>query len=126
MHKHLVRAIGIALIVNLSAAVTAQPSPAHPRSGDVEHAPAKPAQSSKAADQRQQYQAPQSKSRSPTIPYGTWKKSWGKKPSPPPKHWSKTNDWHRHVRACQLRYKSYRAQTDTFRTYSGKTLICKL
>ncbi len=58
--------------------------------------------------------------------FGDWKSAWGKAPPAPPKHWAKKNDWHRHVRACQQRYKSYSARTDTYRTHSGKQLRCKL
>mgnify|MGYP001043174350 CR=1 FL=1 len=58
--------------------------------------------------------------------YGTWQNTWGKAPPAPPKHWTRKGDWYRHVRACQQRYKSYSAKTDTYRTYAGKSLRCKL
>lgn len=57
-------------------------------------------------------------------PYGRWDRNWGNRPSAPPKHWRNKRDWHRHVRACQQKYRSYNARTDTYRTSAGKTRRC--
>lgn len=59
-------------------------------------------------------------------PYGRWDRSWGNRPSAPPKHWTRKGDWYRHVRACQQKYRSYNARTDTYRTGAGKTRRCPL
>ena len=58
--------------------------------------------------------------------YGNWNRSWGAQPSAPPRHWTRTNDWYRHVRACQQRFRSYNARTDTYRSNSGRTVRCTL
>ena len=58
--------------------------------------------------------------------YGRWDNRWGQRPPAPPRHWTRTNDWHRHVRACQLRYRSYSARTDTFLANSGQRQRCRL
>ncbi|MDB5421669.1 MAG: hypothetical protein JWR59_1616 [Brevundimonas sp.] len=58
--------------------------------------------------------------------YGRWDNSWGMRPSAPPRHWSRQNDWYRHVRACSQRYRSYNPRTDTFVVSRGRTAICRL
>jgi len=62
----------------------------------------------------------------PRGQYGEWNDSWGKAPPPPPRHFTNSRDWHRHVHACQQRYRSYNPATDTFRTYAGKKVRCRL
>jgi len=44
----------------------------------------------------------------------------------PPAGYANPGDWSRHVRACQARYRSYNAATDSYRTYSGRTVRCRL
>jgi hypothetical protein len=46
--------------------------------------------------------------------YGRWDNSWGARPSGPPRGWTRQNDWYRHVRACQMRYRSYDPRTDMY------------
>lgn len=58
--------------------------------------------------------------------YGQWDKSWGTRPSAPPKHFTKHGDWYRHVRACQRAYRSYNSRTDSYRSRDGRTLRCRL
>lgn len=58
--------------------------------------------------------------------YGRWDASWGARPSAPPRHWNKQNDWYRHVRACQQRYRSYNTRTDTYTVRRGVTRRCTL
>ena len=59
--------------------------------------------------------------------YGTWNSSWGSRPTAtPPRHFTRTNDWYRHVRACQNRYRSYNPRTDTYVVRAGRTAICRL
>ncbi|WEK45609.1 MAG: BA14K family protein [Candidatus Andeanibacterium colombiense] len=57
--------------------------------------------------------------------YGSWNSSWGARPGAAPSFWGKKNDWYRHVRACQVKYRSYNARTDTYRL-GKKTVRCKL
>ncbi|WP_369978297.1 BA14K family protein [Xanthomonas bundabergensis] len=57
--------------------------------------------------------------------YGRWDPKWGPRPGNPPAHRSRHDDWYRHVRACQQRYRSYDARTDTFVT-RGRRLRCSL
>ncbi|MFT4027853.1 MAG: BA14K family protein [Novosphingobium sp.] len=58
--------------------------------------------------------------------YGSWNNSWGSRPPAPPRHWTRSGDWYRHVRACQQRYRSYNPRTDTYRTNSGQDRRCTL
>ena len=49
--------------------------------------------------------------------YGAWNGDWGRYPSPPPRHWrGRHNGWHGHVRACQIRYRSYSPARDLYFT----------
>lgn len=58
--------------------------------------------------------------------YGRWESSWGARPPAPPRHFTKTSDWHRHVRACQQRYRTYNPATDRYVVRRGQTAICRL
>ncbi|MBN6101907.1 BA14K family protein [Xanthomonas sp. CFBP 8703] len=57
--------------------------------------------------------------------YGRWDPKWGPRPGNPPAHRARHDDWYRHVRACQQRYRSYDARTDTF-VHRGRRLRCSL
>ena len=49
--------------------------------------------------------------------YGQWNGNWGHYPSPPPRHWrGRHNGWYGHVRACQIRYRSYSPARDLYFT----------
>lgn len=48
--------------------------------------------------------------------WGRWDTHWGARPAAPPRHWTRTSDWYRHVRACQVRYHSYNPSRDMYRT----------
>jgi hypothetical protein len=124
MSLNLIRAVSIALLI-------AAPTTAMAQSGSRQHQDRDQQQRSQREAQPQRQQAAPRKSdrgqaQSTRNSYGTWNHSWGTRPSAPPKHWSKTGDWYRHVRACQQRYRSYNARTDTFRTNSGHTRRCTL
>lgn len=58
--------------------------------------------------------------------YGNWDQKWGSRPGTPPKHWTRTSDWYRHVRACQQRFRSYDSRSDTYRLNSGQRKRCTL
>ncbi|CAN5180530.1 hypothetical protein BH09PSE1_BH09PSE1_29220 [soil metagenome] len=58
--------------------------------------------------------------------YGRWDSSWGSRPNGPPRGWTRTNDWYRHVRACSQRYRSYNPRTDTYVVRHGRTAMCRL
>lgn len=58
--------------------------------------------------------------------YGRWDDRWGPRPPAPPRHWTRTSDWHRHVHACQQRYKTYNPRTDTYVPRRGQTARCRL
>lgn len=58
--------------------------------------------------------------------YGVWNKNWGDRPPASPSHWKKKDDWYRHVRACQQKYRSYNAHSDAYRLGAGKTRRCTL
>lgn len=58
--------------------------------------------------------------------YGRWDSGWGMRPPAPPRHWSRQNDWYRHVRACSQRYRSYNPRTDMFVVSRGRTAMCRL
>ncbi len=51
--------------------------------------------------------------------YGRWDNGWGHRPPPPPRHWRRQADWHRHVHACQVRYRGYDAHRDAYVWRSG-------
>ena len=61
-----------------------------------------------------------------TNRYGTWRVSWGARPSAPPRSFRQSSDWYRHVRACQVRYRSYNPATDRYTVRRGQTAICRL
>lgn len=57
--------------------------------------------------------------------YGRWNNEWGRHPAPPPRHWRHTNGWYGHVRACQIRYRSYNPARDMY--FTGRTWVrCRL
>lgn len=58
--------------------------------------------------------------------YGRWDSSWGMRPAGPPRHWTRQNDWYRHVRACSQRYRSYNARTDTYVVRRNQVARCRL
>ena len=51
---------------------------------------------------------------------------WSARPGTPPRHFARADDWHRHVRACQARYRSYNPRTDMFVVRRGRSAICRL
>ena len=56
--------------------------------------------------------------------YGAWEASWGPRPPAPPAGFADPSDWHRHVRACQMRYKTYDPATDMYVPRVGTTARC--
>ncbi len=58
--------------------------------------------------------------------YGRWDSNWGSRPPAPPRHFTRTADWNRHVRACQQRFRSYDARTDRYVPRRGQTAVCRL
>lgn len=108
------KALGALLLLVLLTGAAVQPSMA--QQGRPAPAPTKQAQTPPKAA------APAKSARN--EPYGRWDQSWGARPPAPPRHWTKKSDWHRHVRACQQKYRSYDARTDTYRTYQGRTRRC--
>ena len=58
--------------------------------------------------------------------YGEWNARWGARPANPPRTWTRQSDWYRHVRACQVRYRSYDARTDRYVVRRGQTALCRL
>lgn len=132
MKKLLMRALGAAMLMAIPVGVSAQHS-AQTRTDHREdqrrpattQTPAKKQAAQKKPAQTQKSAAARNSNHT-NSPYGRWDQSWGAQPPAPPKHWSKKSDWHRHVRACQQKYRSYNARTDSYRTQSGKTLRCRL
>lgn len=58
--------------------------------------------------------------------YGRWDSRWGARPPAPPRSFTRASDWHRHVRACQQRYRSYNPATDRYTVRRGQTALCRL
>lgn len=58
--------------------------------------------------------------------HGRWDARWGARPPAPPRHFTRTSDWNRHVRACQQRYRTYNARTDRYVPRRGQTAVCRL
>jgi len=58
------------------------------------------------------------------VDYGMWESSWGPRPPAPPAGYANPSDWHRHVRACQMRYKTYNPATDMYVPRMGTTARC--
>lgn len=57
--------------------------------------------------------------------YGRWDNRWGRHPAPPPRHWRHSNNWYGHVRACQVRYRSYNPARDMY--FTGRVWVrCRL
>lgn len=107
--------VGIALALSAPAIVYAQA-----QHGGQDH---------RSSQQQSNSQRPQTRPASPprsTPNYGNWDTRWGARPPAPPRHWSRTSDWYRHVRACQQRYQSYSARTDVYRTSNGRSVRCPL
>lgn len=59
-----------------------------------------------------------------TVDYGVWESGWGPRPPAPPAGYANPSDWHRHVRACQMRYKTYDPATDMYVPRVGTTARC--
>lgn len=127
MRHFLTGLVGLALMTGLTIPVMAQhtqPGRAQPSGRNQQSMPAKQqpqAQQARPNRQAEPHQNGQGSSR-----YGRWDQSWGARPSTPPKHWTRTSDWHRHVRACQQRFRSYDSRTDTYRTNNGQRRRCAL
>ncbi|WP_374573705.1 BA14K family protein [Phenylobacterium sp.] len=113
-------------LIGLAAAGLALPSAAAfaqaPRQDQPKAETAKPQTGKQEAPGKPAAQAAPGKGE--TERYGRWETSWGAKPPAPPKTFAKPADWHRHVRACQLRYKSYNPRTDTFMIRPGVARRC--
>ncbi len=125
MSSCFVRVIGAVLLCAAPVSVLAQPAPQshedreYPqREKDNKH--------SRPSIQPGEKGGPAKHKASSEKQYGAWNSQWGAKPPAPPAHWSKHSDWHRHVRACQQRYRSYNARMDTYRSHSGKNRRCTL
>ena len=54
-----------------------------------------------------------------------WDDSWGRRPE---RHrgWGNRPGWYRHVRACQMRYRSYNPRTDMYVVRRGVMARCRL
>lgn len=65
-------------------------------------------------------------SRNDNDRYGRWDDRWGARPAGPPRGWTRTNDWYRHVRACSQRYRSYSPRTDTYVVRRNVVARCRL
>lgn len=129
MRKLWLGAIGAMLIAALPTSAMAQARPNPPQTEETKQSKDRQGQkpSQNQASQTQGTKKPAATNQNKNnAPYGEWKSAWGKAPPAPPKHWSNKGDWHRHVRACQQRYKSYNSRTDTFRTNAGKNVRCTL
>lgn len=137
MRSYLTHFLGISLIVGVAASAAAQPNPQPPRQPPPQTQPPKqPApkqQPPKQQPPKPQAPAPKPQAakqppptQQPSSRYGNWNSGWGARPPSPPKHWTKTDQWYAHVRACQQRYRSYDPRTDTFRTDSGQRRRCTL
>lgn len=122
MSRPLSRLLGAALLVVIPASALAQASPRPQDRKESTASKPEHARQAEPAPARNDGKARQASDRT----YGTWNSSWGSRPPAPPRHWTKTADWHRHVRACQVKFRSYDARTDTYRTHSGKTRRCTL
>lgn len=115
------RKLFMLVIPALLAAVLPSVSSAQPQSQSQERTAEKPrVQQSQAASVRQQTSV------TARGRYGEWESAWGKAPPAPPAHFTNSGDWHRHVRACQQRFRSYIPRTDTYRAHSGKLVRCRL
>jgi predicted lipid-binding transport protein (Tim44 family) len=62
----------------------------------------------------------------PDNRYGNWNTSWGARPAGPPRNFTRSSDWYRHVRACQQRFRSYNPATDRYTVRRGQTAVCRL
>ena len=112
MRNSLLAAFGLALTVAVAVPASAQ------MSGSMHHDDRKD-------DNRKGQPA---KKAAPAIhkdQYGSWNSGWGARPGAAPSFWNKKGDWYRHVRACQIKYRSYNARTDTYRV-GKKALRCRL
>lgn len=87
--------------------------------------PQRPGQSSQQQD-RGRGDANSRDTRTQDDRYGAWSAGWGARPPAPPRSFTRANDWHRHVRACQQRYRSYNAATDRYTVRRGQTAVCRL
>lgn len=89
-------------------APTPRPEPARPPM--AQHGPNQHAMEHRAGDER----------------YGRWENDWGRRPPAPPRHWTRHEDWYRHVHACQTRYRTYNPATDHYTVRKGVTARCRL
>ena len=127
--KRVATIIAAALIMTVAAPGTATAQGAPPRSDDrPAEGPQRPTPRPRQPEQQPpQQHSPQHQGPQHDAPgYGRWDDRWGQRPPPPPSHFTRTGDWHRHVRACQQRYRSYNARTDMFLATNGQRLRCRL
>ena len=106
---------GLAILLAAPAAVSAE-----------QNRQPEPTRQAQPASRTQQEHAQPARPAASSHPYGSWNNSWGATPPAPPSHWTRKSDWYRHVRACQQRYRSYNARTDTYRTNAGRSKRCTL
>ena len=106
------------------------PGPASPRSEGTPYAmpasggPENPSGGAPRAAQPGQGQGQGAMAARPMADHGPWESSWGPRPPAPPAGYANPSDWHRHVRACQQRYKTYDPATDLYVPRVGTTARC--
>lgn len=126
----LIAAAGLAVLSGLPASAAVQTGPDRDRTEETR--PQRPAQAQPSRNPAQPNQArSQAQNQRPNqtshARYGTWQAGWGARPSAtPPRHFTRQNDWYRHVRVCQQRYRTYNPATDTFIARPGVRQICRL
>jgi hypothetical protein len=124
MKKLLLVAVGAAMLLAAPLTVSAQSSPMGPPGDRHQSEPYRPGDRSDhrpGMDRHDQRPSDGYNSR-----YGRWERSWGARPTAPPRRFSNSRNWYRHVRACQLRYRSYNARTDLYMVRRGVMARCRL
>ncbi|MET0137962.1 MAG: BA14K family protein [Sphingobium sp.] len=132
MSARLLGALGAILVAVTPMALSAQsrppvPQPGTPNNNDhQDHRPGGTMQPGRPGSPMQLGRPGAGMESGPGHSYGNWNNEWGARPAAPPRHWSKQGDWYRHVRACQMRYRSYNARTDMFFIRRGVQRRCTL
>jgi len=122
MKKYVLIAMGAALLGAAPLTVQAQGGPPKGAPGDPHHqANPTPPGHGQGMDHPGAQHRSQDNQR-----YGRWDDAWGSPPPPPPKHFGRHGAWYGHVRACQMRYRSYNPRTDFYIARPGVKARCRL
>ena len=121
MKKLMLIAVGAAMLLAAPLSASAQAGPPMGQPGDRHQSETYRTGMDRSGDRHDQRSSDSHNNR-----YGRWENNWGARPMAPPRRFTNQRSWYKHVRACQLRYRSYNARTDLYTLRRGVMVRCRL